>query len=40
VNKRHKNIVRMFEAAASRFLWFAAGAFCGYLWMARAFGLY
>ncbi len=26
-------------AAATRFMWFVAGTFFGYLWMANAFGL-
>lgn len=31
---------KLFDAAAVRFLWFFAGAFFGYIWMAAAFGLF
>lgn len=30
----------MFEHISSRFLWFVAGLFSGYLWMAHAYGLF
>ena len=35
-----EKIMKSIEKVTARFLWFAAGAFFGYLWMARAYGLF
>lgn len=35
-----KSIIEFFDWIAVRFLWFGAGAFFGYLWMAKAYGLF
>lgn len=35
-----KSINNFFDRVAARFLWFAAGAFFGYLWMAKAYKLF
>jgi len=35
-----KSIINFFDRASVRFMWFVAGAFFGYLWMAKAYGLF
>jgi hypothetical protein len=35
-----RRINEIAEKASVRFLWFVAGAVAGYLWMARAYGLF
>jgi hypothetical protein len=35
-----KSISNFFDRASVRFLWFVAGAFFGYLWMAKAYRLF
>ncbi|MDY6791543.1 MAG: hypothetical protein SWH54_09765 [Thermodesulfobacteriota bacterium] len=35
-----EKIMAMIERISIRFMWFIAGAFFGYLWMARAYGLF
>ncbi|MDY6792851.1 MAG: hypothetical protein SWH54_16425 [Thermodesulfobacteriota bacterium] len=35
-----EKIMKAFDRVSVRFMWFIAGAFFGYLWMARAYGLF
>ena len=37
---KYKRLEDIIDSIGSRFLWFAAGVFFGYLWMARAYGLF